>query len=207
MLLLNNYKIKYEDKIIEYNDIEIKNGEFIGISGTSGCGKTSLLNSLFGYKFVGEIEYSKAELLGKDIKLFGRDKYKYISYCPQCSQNALNPKLSVIEHIRFTLSSNGIRYDYKKIIRLLNELGLEESILSYYPYMLSGGQKQRIIVLLCVIKEPKLLVLDEPSSAVDIITLKIIVDFLVKIKDSYTIIIVSHDIKFLNKLCDRIINI
>ncbi len=208
MINLENYKIIYDDnKIIEFKDIRIKQGEFVGLSGNSGCGKTSLINSLFGYNFSGNITYSKAEVFGKDIKLLGKEKYKYVSYNPQFSQDALNPKITLKEHISLTLNSNGIKYDEEYIKKLLSNLNLEDKLLSFYPYMLSGGQKQRVVLLLSTIKNPKLLILDEPSSAMDVITLKTIVEFLNKIRENCTIIMVSHNYEFLEKLSDRVIKL
>lgn len=208
MINLKDYKIIYKDnKSIEFNDIVIENGEFVGLSGDSGCGKTSLLNSLFGYNFTGSIFYTKAEILGKDIKALGKEKYKFISYNPQFSQDALNPKICIKDHIDLTISSNNIKYDEERIKAALDSLNLKEELLKSYPYMLSGGQKQRIVLLLSVIKNPRLLVLDEPSSAIDALTLKIIVEFLNKIREQRTIIMVSHNYEFLNKLSDRVIKL
>ncbi len=90
---------------------------------------------------------------------------------------------------------------------MLEGLSLEKDLLNYYPYMMSGGQKQRAAIMLCVLKKPRLLVLDEPSSALDLITTKIIADFLNKIRNQTSIIIVSHNYDFLMKLCDRVIKL
>lgn len=206
MLELKDYIITFDNnKIIEYDDIQINENEFIGFSGNSGCGKTSLLDSLFGLNFKGQVSYAKAEIFNNDLFSLGHDKYKFVSYCPQFSQNALNPKLSVKEHIFLTLKGNKLNYDENNIYDIFSNLLLNIDLLYYYPYMLSGGQKQRIVIMLSVIKKPKILIFDEPSSAIDLITLKTIVDFMIKIKNQTTIIMVSHNYEFLIKLCDRVI--
>ncbi|MBP1926266.1 peptide/nickel transport system ATP-binding protein [Sedimentibacter acidaminivorans] len=208
MLEIKDYIITFDNnKIIKYDDIKIYEHEFIGFSGNSGCGKSSLLDSLFGINFKGQVSYSKANLLNKDLLSLGKEKYKYISYSPQFSQDALNPKINVNEHIQLTLKGNGLNYDEKKVFNIFNDLLLDIELLNYYPYMLSGGQKQRIAIMLSVIKNPRLLIFDEPSSAIDLITLKTIVNFMIKIKDHTTIIMVSHNYDFLVKLCDRVIKI
>lgn len=208
MLELKDYIITFDNnKIIKYGDIKINEHEFIGFSGDSGCGKSSLLDSLFGMNFKGKVSYSKAELLNKDLLSLGKEKYKYISYSPQFSQDALNPKITVNKHIQLTLKGNKLNYDEKNIFNIFNDLSLDIELLNYYPYMLSGGQKQRISIMLSVIKNPKILIFDEPSSAIDLITLKTIVDFMIKIKDQTTTIMVSHNYDFLIKLCDRVIKI
>ena len=90
---------------------------------------------------------------------------------------------------------------------MLESFSLEKNLLNYYPYMMSGGQKQRAVIMLCLLKKPKLLVLDEPSSALDLITTKIISDFLNKIRNKTAIIMVSHNYDFLLKLCDKVIKL
>lgn len=208
MLELKDYVITYDNyKKIEYGDIYINEHEFVGISGKSGCGKTSLLNSIFGMNFKGKVSYTKAELYNKDLFSIGKEKYKYISYSPQFSQDALNPKLRVSEHIYLTLKSNGIQYDESQINNIFDELSLDNKLLKYYPYMLSGGQKQRIIIALSTLKRPKMLIFDESSSAIDLITLKTIYSFIHNIRKSTAIVLVSHNHDFLDKLCDRVITL
>ncbi|MBU3145780.1 ATP-binding cassette domain-containing protein [Clostridium sp. CF012] len=208
ILEFKNYSITYDDgKILEFEDAEIFEGEFIGIMGRSGCGKTSLLNSLFSLNFCGVIKYEKCQLLGQDLKLSSSEKYSYISYMPQFSQDALNPKITIEEYIKLTLKGNNLDFDLSKIIEVLNALSLPEEVMKKYPYELSGGMKQRLILMLSYIKKPQLLILDEPSSALDFITLKIIMDFLILIENTLTIVIVSHNKGFLQNVCHRVIYI
>lgn len=205
ILELKNYKITYENKIILYEDMRIYEGEFIGLMGTSGCGKTSLLNSLFSYNFSGEIHYNKATLFDKDLKQWRKEKYEYISYMPQFCQDALNPKITVEEHVKLTMYGNGTTYNREEILKVMERLALSEDVLEKYSFQLSGGMKQRIVLLLSYIKNPKLLIMDEPSSALDLITLNAIIKFLKIIKGNCTVILVSHNVDFLKNLCDRII--
>ncbi len=205
MIIIENLKIYYNKKAISYPDIHIEDNEFVGLFGKSGCGKTSLLEALFGLDFQGELKYDKCTINNVDIKEIGSNKYDYISYCPQFSQNAFNPKLSVLEHIHLTLKGNGLKYNEGEIANLMEKLGLDPILLKYYPYMLSGGQKQRLILLISILKRPKLLILDEPSSAIDLITLRKIVEFLASFKGKLTIIMVAHQKVLLEKVTDRII--
>lgn len=175
--------------------------------GKSGCGKTSLLNSLFGINFEGKVVYDKAQLFGQDLKDNSCEKYKFVSYCPQFCQDALNPKITLDHHIQLVLKSNDIRMRKTDILNIMEGLSLNRELLNFYPYMMSGGQKQRVAIMLCIIKNPRLLVLDEPTSALDLINTKIISDFLVNIKNKASVLIVSHNKNFLNKICDKIWNI
>ncbi len=207
MLKIRDYKIIYGSKTIKYGNISVNENEFVGLYGSSGCGKSSLLDSIFSPNFRGIVSYYEAKLFNKDLSSIGMEKYKYVSYCPQFSQDALNPKLTVSKHIHLTLKGNNLSIDETEINHMLNELSLEKNILNSYPYMLSGGQKQRVVILLGVIKNPKIIVLDEPSSALDLITMKTIVNFLYKIRKNKTIVMVSHNRGLLNKLCEKIIEL
>lgn len=205
ILELKNYKISYGNKTMIYEDIEIYEGEFIGLMGTSGCGKTSLLNSLFSYKFSGKTYYDKALLFNRDLRKWQKDMHHCISYMPQFCQDALNPKITIEEQVKLTTKGNDIEYDKVEVLKVMTMLALNEDVLNKYPFQLSGGMKQRIVLLLSYIKKPRLLILDEPSSALDLITLNAIIKFLRTIENKCTIILVSHNEELLKNLCHRII--
>lgn len=203
VLELKNYKAKYDKvKFFTYPDIKIYEGNCICIMGSSGCGKTTLLSSIFSMEFSGEVEYDTAMLFGEDIRELKENKYRNLSYMPQYAQDALNPLLSIGQQIELVMENN-IKYGNTK--NYLQELELEEKIMKMYPHELSGGMKQRIVMLLGFIKRPKLFVLDEPSSALDYITLFSIVRFLKKRKEEGTsLFIVSHDKSFVKSLADKV---
>lgn len=205
MINIENLKIFYNKIAIRYPNIHIEANEFVGLFGESGCGKTSLLEALFGLDFRGDLEYDKCTINNIDIKEIGIRKYEYISYCPQFSQNAFNPKLSVLDHIHLTLKGNGLKYNAGEVADLMRRLALDPALLKHYPYMLSGGQKQRLILFLSILKKPKILILDEPSSAIDLITLRKMVEFLTSFKGKLNIIMVAHQKVLLEKVTDRII--
>lgn len=206
MIILKEYSIIFKNGAkIEYGDVEIGCGEFVGISGNSGCGKSAMLDSLFGMNFEGEVICSKSEFMGKDMKLWGIEKYSVMGYIPQFSPNALNPKLTVGEHITLIAKSNKLENIDSKVSDIFKRLRLDEGCVKSYPHMLSGGQKQRIILALMTLRDLDLLVLDEPSSAIDPITLKYIAAYLEIIKENMTIIMVSHNHEILNSICDRVI--
>lgn len=208
MLLLRDYRIVYPDgKVLSYPDIDVKKGELTGLFGESGCGKTSLLESLFNPDFVGKTEYRTALFDGQPFSVSDPRNYRKVSYCPQFSQAALNPKLTLKEHLRLTLKGNKLSEDPEKIRNMLESLKLEERMLDRRPGGLSGGQQQRMVLFLCSVKEPKLMVLDEASSAIDLITLKDMVSFLEKMRGKTTILMVAHSKALLDRAADRVIHL
>lgn len=207
MLQLQNYRIVYPDGFsLAYADLHVPRGELTALFGRSGCGKTSLLESLCSPAFPGRVTGS-ALLDGAPIPPPGPALYRRVSYCPQFSQAALNPKLTLKEHLRLVLRGNGIPPETASIDALLAQLRLDRSLLLRRPGGLSGGQQQRMVLLLCMVKAPELLILDEPSSAIDLITLRDIADFLQNLKGQTTILMVAHSRPLLERIADHIIEL
>ncbi len=205
MLEIRNLSVVSSDnskKILDDINIFLKEGDFLGILGESGCGKTTLLNVVTG-------------MIDKNLKvsgevLFLRDDYKKISMILQDSINSLNPYEKIRNQLFETyIFHNGEKNVEQKVILLLEELGFNnaDSILDKYPYELSGGMKQRISIVLSIMTNPKILLADEPTTSLDILNQIRFIKFLKNIcyKKNISLIYVSHDIKILSAICDRII--
>ena len=208
MLKLKDYSITYPNGLkLRYEDLHIQKGELVGLFGASGCGKTSLLDSLFNPDFPGKVSCTEALLDGKPFPKAGRELYSLVSYCPQFSQAALNPKLTINDHIDLLYHGNKMKKESQRVQELLNALNLNPSMLTRRPGGLSGGQQQRMVLMLCALKNPKLMILDEPSSAIDLITLQDIVSFLEHLKGETTMLMVAHSRPLLEHVADRIIDL
>ena len=207
MIVLNKFVIHYGEREIPYPDIHITPGEAVGLFGQSGCGKTSLLNALCEPGFGGHLQYRQALLMGRNLKEWGWERFRWMSYVPQFAQSALNPKMTLGAQVNLVLESNGIKRDPDRVGRILEQLKLQPQLLDRYPGTLSGGQRQRMVLALSVLKEPKLLVLDEPSSALDLMTLKEMVEFLLRIKEHTTLLMVAHQRTMMEKVVDRVIEL
>ena len=114
--------------------------------------------------------------------------------------------MKVWEHIDAVLSACG-RRGSGEAEELFQKLALSEELFSRYPSTLSGGQKQRIVIALAMLKEPELLFMDEPSSAIDFITLRRILEYIWSIKGTTTILMTAHQRPFLEKAVDRIVEL
>ena len=197
---------------------ELYRGNKLGITGSSGGGKSLLIKGILGslpkenWDIVGE-----SKILGEydlnRIKDAERCEVlkKYISYIPQDSINALNPYVGVLDQIcreiEFTRGIKGSECE-ELAIEWLEKLGLgnDRAKLNLLPQEFSGGMRQRAVFVMAMVKSPKLLIADEPSSALDVINQLNTLEILQTIGENQdlTLIYVSHSPGMIKKLCDDI---
>ena len=184
---------------------DVLDGEFFAIMGTSGSGKTTLLNMLAGVSKAtnGEIIFD-----GKDITSFNRDQLEnyrgnLVTYIFQDFK--LIDNISALENILISFKIHGKKWDMHKIHRLARRMDVFE-ILNKYPRDLSGGQKQKIAALRAIAMEPKIILADEPTGALDSKSSIDLLKILKEINKEYhtTIIMVTHD-SYAASFADRII--
>lgn len=198
----------------------IYENEVVGIIGESGSGKSTLASGILNLvnspgKIVGgEVYYyengKKIDLLGLSTNEFNNYRWKEISTVFQAAQNALNPVLKIKEHFIETAlahdSDKSIDEIIKKAQEVLRYVRLDTNVLEYYPHQLSGGMKQRVLIALSLILDPKIIILDEPTTALDVITQWYILDLLKDIHErlGITLIFLTHDISVISGVIDRI---
>lgn len=200
--------------------IEIDENIIYGIAGESGCGKTTLMKTLFGM-ITPPLEVKKGSVTytidGKavDILALKRDserrrvRGRFVSYVPQGSMSVLNPVRRINSSFRDFVGAHRRLTDdaYRTMVRRhLHALGLEPDVLDAYPHQLSGGMKQRVTIALATILEPKLILADEPTTALDVLMQRGVVQLLKRIKrdQKNTIIMVTHDMAIHANMCDRV---
>ena len=188
--------------------LKIKKGEFIIISGPSGAGKTTLLNMVSGIDFPssGEVMIS-----GNSIKSFSKNQLnelrrKTIGMVFQA--HALMPLLSAYENVELPLRILGIsgKERKNKTEEILEILGLKYRM-SHRPYELSGGERQRVSVARALVRKPKILVADEPTSQLDSVNTEIVFDQIKDIckKFNTTVVLATHDQR-MKKFGDKLFN-
>lgn len=186
--------------ILQNVDLEIASGEFVGIIGPNGGGKTTLLKLLMGFL---------TPESGK-IRLFGQATHavrQRIGYVPQFSQTDREFPITVLELVLLGALSNRLFYPSnakRRALSLLDELGL----ISYQskPFAsLSGGLAQKALLARALISDPDLLLLDEPTANIDPLSKEIILDKLHTFKRSKTILLVTHDLKTIIEKIDKIL--
>ena len=182
-------------------DIQISKSEFIALTGLSGSGKTTLLRIIAGLENIneGKIEVDKKTWIdSENKKLFTPIQERRIGYLFQ--DYALFPNMSVLKNLLFVKNDKAFAY------KLLDMVGLKE-LETRMPNTLSGGQKQRIALCRALMNQPKILLLDEPLSALDLSMRKKLQDDIKKFHHEFnmTTIMVSHDPSEIYKLSTRVI--
>ncbi|MBT20829.1 ABC transporter ATP-binding protein [Candidatus Poribacteria bacterium] len=216
--ITQSYGIERTVKAVDDISIEIKEKEVLGIAGESGCGKSTLLKVLLGtidppLKIVdGTMQYEFEE--SYNVLSMSKDEIKQIrwtqvSYIPQGSMHVLNPvrKIRDIFHDFIATHQNLNKSETTKLSQdYLQKLGLSGQVMNAYPHQLSGGMRQRVTIALATILSPKLVFADEPTTALDVLVQRGVVQLLKEIqqREGSTLVLVSHDMGVHANLADRI---
>ena len=222
MLKVENLKVHYpirggffntiKDHVyaVDGVDIEIEAGKTYGLIGESGSGKTTVGKVVLGLEKAtdGQIIYKEEDV----TKKAARKKIKYnrdVQMIFQDAMSSLNPKKRIIDIIAEPISNfeNLSEEDTKKrVLELLNIVGMGEEAMYKYPFEFSGGQRQRIGVARAIACNPRLIVADEPVSALDLSVQAQVLNFMKKIQKDFNIsyLFISHDLGVVKHMCDYI---
>lgn len=206
---------KERQTVLNGVSLELKRGECLGIIGESGSGKSTLGRVILGLHKPekGTVLIDGTELYGKKRKM---KNIKYdISVVFQDYVSSVNPRFTVMsaldEAINVHIINTGEKLDKinrrNMAVELLNNVGLDESFLSRYPHELSGGQLQRVCIARAVAIHPKIILLDEAVSSLDVSTQTQVMDYLIKLRKIYrfSYIFITHDLSTITYLCDRVL--
>ena len=201
MIKLDKVSKKFNKKLFNHFSYEFNKGKIYSIIGTSGCGKSTLLSMIANKTkiYSGNIYYNDIDI--RSIKNYTFENVGYVYQDYQLFDN-----LTGLENILLYFKIKKINYDHHlyKINTLAKHFNVYKVINQQVKYM-SGGEKQRIAIIKALIKDPEILLFDEPSSALDSYTSKLLIDYLHTIKKDKVIIIVTHDLTLANK-CDEVID-
>lgn len=222
ILQVENLSVEYEtkDQIIKaVNDVsfEVKDDETFGLVGESGCGKSTVAKSILRIlPENGKVTEGSIKLVKPDIDIATasnsdlRDvRWNDISLIAQSSMNALDPVYTIGDQINEAFKQHkdmSQKSMTKRNEQLFEMVGLDKEHLDSYPHQLSGGMRQRAMIAMALALEPSLVIADEPTTALDVITqdhiLKEIIDVRKRLESS--MIMITHDISVVAESCDRV---
>jgi peptide/nickel transport system ATP-binding protein len=193
-------------------NFSLEKGESVGIAGESACGKSTLGLSMIRMIQGGKIVSGKINLDGESIldlteSDFNQNyRWKKIAMVFQGAMNSLDPVYTIKQQFVEILKQHKYEGDSDKLIlKAINSVNLDESILKKYPHELSGGMKQRIIIAMALLLKPKFVIADEPTTALDVLIQAQIVNLLKKLKkDGMSIMLITHDLAILSEIADKI---
>ena len=202
-----------EKRILSNVSLQISDGERVGLVGSSGSGKSMLIRAITGLlpynaKVLGSCTLGDFQSVGASDEDLARIRGKYVGVVFQQANRALNPVLSVEEQISLPLRMHyGLnRSDiHNRVCVMLEKVGLPANLASKRTFELSGGQQQRVGIATALITSPRLILADEPTTALDSVTQKEVVNLLTSLVDDMgaSMLFVTHDFSVLSKAAKR----
>ena len=190
----------------------LKQGESLGIAGESACGKSTLGLSIIrmiqgGKIFSGKIILDDESILDISESNFNEKyRWKKIAMVFQGAMNSLDPVYSIQQQFIEILKEHNYEGDSDKLIlEAVKSVNLDENVLKKFPHELSGGMKQRIVIAMGLLLKPKIIIADEPTTALDVLIQAQIVNLLKKLKKEGTsIVLITHDLAILSEIAEKI---
>ena len=207
-------------RVLNNVTLDVHRGEVLGVVGESGSGKSMLADSLLDSvddpgTLTGRVTFHPPEggdpivvneLSEEELRRF---RWERISMVVQGAMDSFNPTLSIGAHFKETLRAHDydIAEGMERARDLLEDVNLDaERVLDSYPYQLSGGMTQRALIALSLILDPDVLVMDEPTAALDLLMQQSILKLLAELKEEYdlTVVLVTHDLSHVARISDRL---
>jgi len=218
LLQIKNLKINYKSdnsllEVVRGVDLVINQGECVSLIGESGCGKTTiglgitkLIPERKGNISSGEILFEDKDILKLNPEELRDIRGGKISYVFQEPFSSLNPVFTIYEQIKESLKEKDDVDNH--IAEILKSVGLEKIIgrKNTYPHELSGGMQQRVVIGMAIASKPGLIILDEPTTALDVTVQRQILDLITELKNkmNLSILFISHDLRIVFNIADNI---
>ncbi|WP_347360279.1 ABC transporter ATP-binding protein [Vibrio vulnificus] len=220
LLEINNLCVDYVSpngvaRAVNNVSLTIAPGETLGLAGESGCGKSTLafaisrLHKAPALISEGEILYKGQDVLKMNDRQLRDFRWNDVSVVFQSAMNSLNPVITIGEQLTdVILAHRKVPYKqaHERAVELLKIVGIHGDRMSSFPHQLSGGMRQRVVIAVALALEPKLIIMDEPTTALDVVVEREILNELYELKSKFgfSILFISHDLSLMGEIADRI---
>lgn len=205
-----------EIRAVKDVSFELHKGEFLGLAGESGCGKSTLAYAITGLLerpgkvFGGSVSFDGRSLFDLDSDELRRMRWRDFSIVMQASMNVLNPVMRVrhqfYDVIRAHRSGASEREMDDAIGEMFKLVNISPRYIDAYPHQLSGGMRQRVVIAMALVLRPKLVIMDEPTTALDVVVQRAILQQIDALRRElgFSVIFITHDLSLLVEIADSI---
>ncbi len=221
LLSVRDLRVEYQTEsgpltAVDGVSLDVWPSEIVGLAGESGSGKSTLAGAVLRVLRApaliagGEVRFDGCDVLAMTERALRRFRWRHASIVFQSAMDALNPVLSVGEQIVDTVRAHephtSRRAALDRAQRLLELVGMDPGVAAQFPHELSGGMRQRVVIAIALAVSPRLLVMDEPTTALDVVVQREILERIRELRHELgvAVVLITHDLPLLLEVADRI---